>query len=817
MKILKFGGSSVATPETIRTVTGIIRTNYTQGEKFSFVVSAFGGVTDKLLEMAFSAASGNAIFESQWASLKQRHFDTIADLLTSSFLDIAQEKLNTRFDNLLNVLRAIHAIQELTPRTKDYIVSFGERNSAFIIAQFLTQEGIIANYLDARKVILTDDQFGQAQVNIDKTNISIKNWFDHNPGIAVITGFIGANSAGITTTLGRGGSDYSAALFGAALGAERIEIWTDVNGILTADPRAVKDAHTLPEVTYAEAMEMSHFGAKVIYPPTIQPALRANIPIYIRNTFEPDFQGTKISATRQSNSNMITGMASIGQVVLLTLRGSGMVGVPGFAARLFNCLAQGGVNIIMITQGSSEHSISFAVTPQEADKALGLVESTFEVELAQKKVEPIKVEKDLCIMAIIGENIKIRHNISGALFQALGSNGVNVVAIAQGSSELIISVVLHKSDEKKALNAVHETFFSDSVRQIHLFLVGVGLVGKKLLQQIGKQNKTLRKTHQLEICLVGLANSRQMCFAENGIPFDRYTELLSDGEVMDMPSFVKRMGTLNLRNSIFVDATANEHIPLFYESILEKSISISTPNKIAASSGYLQYKRLKTLAKQYHVAYKYETNVGAGLPIITSIQDLVRSGDQILKIEGILSGTLSFIFGAFTEGVKFSNIVKEAKAKGFTEPDPRIDLSGKDVARKIVILAREIGLKVELSDVIIDPVLPPSCSNAPNIDAFFEALEMSNDFFEDLRKKASDQGKVLRMIAKLEDGVCHIGLQEVDSTSPFYALQGGDNMIAITSRRYSPYPLVVRGPGAGASVTAAGVFAEIVGLASNIL
>ena len=810
MKILKFGGSSVATPETIQQVASIIRENYSRGEKFSFVVSAFGGVTDKLLGMAQIASTGDDAFEKEWSQVKQRHLDMVASLLVNGFKKEAEEKVERRFANLLHVLKGIHALREVTPRSKDYIVSFGERNSAYIISRYLSQEGVPANYLDARKVVLTDTNFGGAQVQLEETYQRIRNWFDVQPGLAVITGFIGGTHDGITTTLGRGGSDYTAAIFGAALKADVIEIWTDVNGILTADPRAVKDAHTLLEVTYAEAMEMSHFGAKVIYPPTIQPALRASIPIFIRNTFNPDFEGTKISGSRQPNGNLITGMASIGQVVLLTLRGSGMVGVPGFAGRLFSCLAQGRVNIIMITQGSSEHSISFAVTPSEADLAKALVEEEFDLELTRKVIEPVKIESNLSIVAIIGESIKVRHGISGTLFKALGANGVNVVAIAQGSSELIISVVIHKADEKKALNAMHETFFKESITQVHLFMVGVGLVGKKLLEQIKFQNETLRKEHQIEVCLSGLANSRQMTFSENGISYSNYEEALEAGEAADMATFVKKMAEMNLRNAVFVDATASDAVPVFYESILEKSISISTPNKVAASSSQLQYQRLKKVARRYKVQYAYETNVGAGLPIITTIQDLVRSGDTILKIEGVLSGTLSFIFGAFVDGVKFSEIVKEAKEKGFTEPDPRVDLSGKDVARKIVILAREIGLQMELDDVVIDPVLPENCSNAPDISAFFKELEASDDYFDGLRKKAAQEGKVLRMVAILENKQCHIGLQAVDDSSPFYSLQGGDNMIAITSKRYTPYPLVVRGPGAGADVTAAGVFAEIV-------
>ncbi len=814
MKILKFGGSSVASPDTIRQVAAIVESYYEAGERFGVVVSAMGGVTDALLELADRAASGSD-FTEKLDALRVRHLDAATGLLDGDRLRHTREKFERRFAKLDNILQAVQAIRELTARTKDYIVSFGERNSAFLLSQFLASKGLQAPYLDAANVVITDDRFGGARVRKEDTYARIQAWMAQFPGIPVITGFLGATEDGIRTTLGRGGSDYTAALFGAALDAELIEIWTDVNGILTADPRDVPDARSLKQVTYAEAMEMSHFGAKVIYPPTIRPALEADIPIVIKNTFQPGFEGTRISSVKAPNGQLITGIASIDKVVLLTLRGTGMIGVPGFAARLFSALSAEGVNIIMITQGSSEHAISFAVSPADALPAKAAVDKAFELEIERGIVEPVKMEDDLCIIAIIGESIKNRHNIAGMLFRALGANGVNVVAIAQGSSELIISVVLDRADKRKAVNAVHEMFFSDAITRVHLFVVGTGLVGKELLRQIEAQNPTLIRDHALEIKLCGIANSRRMYFDASGMPIADWPTLLDQGDKSDLAAFVTAMSEMNLRNSVFVDCTAGDRVPAFYGHVLDHSISISTPNKVAASGPLLRFRRLKQLARANNVSYLYETNVGAALPLIATIRDLVRSGDTILKIEGVLSGTLSYIFGAYTADKRFADVVREAKALGFTEPDPREDLKGLDVARKIVILAREAGAAMELSDVESDPILPDACLHAPNVEAFFAELEAAESFFAGHRDAAAQNGCVLRMLATYQDGHCRIGLQEVDASSPFYGLTGGDNMVAITSKRYHTHPLIVRGPGAGAEVTAAGVFAEIITIAKG--
>ncbi len=812
MKVLKFGGSSVATAERIKGVVDILKSYYAQGTYFTVVFSAFGGTTDLLLDMGGLAASGNEAYLVKFDSFRQRHLTAVTELFEADYLTRVMDEVEHNADLLRNLLQGIYLLREASPKTMDLVLSFGERNAAFIIAHALRQAGINANYLDARKIIVTDNNFGSAAVQFEKTYPRIRRYYDEHPEVQVVTGFIGSAEDGFTTTLGRGGSDYTAAIIAAGLQASLVEIWTDVNGVLTADPRLVRRAFTIPVMTYAEAMEMSHFGAKVIYPPTLQPVLRAHIPMAIRNTFNPTFSGTYISDQTDPGGHAVKGISSIAKVSLLTLSGSGMFGVPGTAARLFGSLARSFINIILITQGSSEHAISFAIEPGVAQKARLAVEEEFKFELGAGLIDPVKIEEDLAVVAIIGENMRYRPGIAGRLFQALGKNGINVVAIAQGSSELNISVVIARQDESKALNALHDAFFLSDTVELHLFMVGTGLIGSTLLQQIAKQADYLRDKHDLEIKLVGLANSRRMLLKEDGIPLhDDWNErLMEEGEPTVLATFVNHMKSLNLPNAIFVDNTANAGVAAHYETILDASISISTPNKIATSSFYLQYQRLKTIANRRGVLFLYETNVGAGLPVITTLNDLINSGDEIVSIEGVLSGSLSFMLNSFTEGRRFSEIVREAKRRGFTEPDPREDLSGADVSRKLLILARETGLPMESTAIEIEPVLPATCLEAKDVETFLEKLAAEDGYFESLRQKAATAGKVLRMVARLSAGRASIGLQEVGSESPFYYLSGSDNMIVFVTGRYSDRPLVVRGPGAGAEVTAAGIFAEII-------
>lgn len=826
MKVLKFGGTSVGSPAVISGLIDILKSYHQRGDRFTVVFSAFSKVTDTLLDMAHKASKGDRSYLDVLEKVRLRHLEAIEALLEPANRPDIEAHIAGNFEALGNVLQGIYLLREASARSLDFVVSFGERNSAAIIAHAMSQAGIPSEFLDTRSVVRTDAHFGSAKVDFDETNRLITEHYKTHSKVQVATGFIGSTADGLTTTLGRGGSDYTAAILGAALDASVIEIWTDVDGVLTADPRRVKKAFTLPSMTYREAMEMSHFGAKVIYPPTILPALAKGIPLRIKNTFNPTFEGTYIGenppeeiAVRDSEGGWggaIKGISSINQICLLTLQGSGMFGVPGIAARLFNALAQAGVNIVIITQGSSESSITFAVSPAQAKAAQKAAEKEFSHEIREALIEPLKIETDLSVVAVVGENMRYRPGIAGRLFQALGKNGVNIVAIAQGSSELNISVVVNAMYETKALNAIHESFFLSDTKTVHLYLVGVGLIGSTLLKQIESQSDYLREKRNLEIKVVGMANSRRMVFAENGIALEEWKDALDVGEPFSMLRFTEQMKAFNLPNAIFVDNTASSDVAGFYDQILDASISISTPNKVAASSPYAQYLRLKQLAGRRGVQWRYETNVGAGLPIISTLNDLIHSGDRIVKIEGILSGTLSFIFNTFCapgQQENFSAIVREAKKRGLTEPDPRDDLSGSDVRRKLLILARESGLPLESADVEIEQILPEKCVQAASVDAFFEALEQSDDYFEQMRRTAADNGKVLRFVAKLEDGKAAIVLQQFDTSHPFYFLSGSDNMVVFTTERYRERPLVVRGPGAGAEVTAAGVFAEVIGMA----
>jgi len=809
MRVLKFGGSSVASPERISQIAGILKSYYEQGINFTVVFSAFGGVTDALLTMSKSAAEGDQTYKEHLEAFSQRHKATTSKLLKNGSLQGAISDLEQNHVILKELLHGIYLVKEATPRSMDYVLSFGERNSAYIISQALKQEGINTTYLDARKVIVTDESFGSAKVDFEATSEKINTFYKNTPGVKIVTGFVASTESGLTTTLGRGGSDYTASILASALEAEHVEIWTDVDGVLTSDPRKVKKAFTIPALSYAEAMEMSHFGAKVIYPPTLVPAMAKNIPIYIKNTFKPEFKGTFISKD-SGNGKAIKGISSVSNISLLTLHGSGLFGVPGIAARLFSSLAQAQINVILITQGSSESSISFAVSPEDTFKAKSQVNKEFQYERSSGYIADVKVETDLAVVAVIGENMRSQPGIAGRLFQALGKNGINIVAIAQGSSELNVSVVISNKDEKKALNVLHQAFFLSNTRELNLFMVGVGLIGSTLIRQISEQAAYLEEKHAVEVKVVGMANSRKAVFDTEGLDLDNWKSLLEASEQsMSMRTFIDNIKTLNLSNSIFVDNTADPSIADHYESILDASISISTPNKIATSSSYLQYTRLKNIASKRGVHFMYETNVGAGLPVISTLRDLINSGDRIIKLEAVLSGSLSYIFNNFKGKNSFYDVVKEAQELGLTEPDPRTDLNGIDVKRKIVILAREIGLKIEPEDVKIENILPPSCQEAETIENLFETLKLESAYFEKLKLEAEKSNKVLRMVAQLEAGKAEIKLVAVDKDHAFYSLSGSDNMISFTTERYKERPLVIRGPGAGAEVTSAGVFAEI--------
>lgn len=817
MKVLKFGGTSVATAARIKRVKDIVLETLKEEKKVVVVVSALGGTTDTLINMATLAAQGQESYKEEIDELYYRHRKAADNLFTKDEMRQFLGYLKQKNRNLEKILNGVFLLRELSPRALDIITSYGELVSSYMIAQYIGTCTKNVQHVDSREVIKTDSVFGAANVDFTKTNTALQENLVEAEGIYVAGGFVATNDDNITTTLGRGGSDYTAAIIAAALNAKELEIWTDVDGVMTADPRKVKKAFSLPEMTYEEALEMSHFGAKVIHPPTVQPALDKQIPIRIRNTFNPSFVGTLISHSPENNDHPVKGISSIGNVTLLSVQGSGLIGVTGIAGRLFSALAEQKINIILITQASSEHSICFAVHPKDAQRAKQTIEERFSFEMRANLIDEIVIEEDLSIVAVIGSTMKSTIGISGRLFRALGKNGVNVRAIAQGSSELNISVVINKLDETKALNALHEIFFLSDTKSIHLFLVGIGLIGKTLVQQIEKQAAYLLEKQSLVLKLVAVTNSRKMLFDTNGLPLDTWKkELASKGSKANLNQFVAEMKALNLPNSIFVDCTASAKPITFYKEILASSISIATPNKIANSSSLVNYLEYRKLAQQYNVKFLYETNVGAGLPVIKTLNDLLQSGDEVLKIEAVLSGSLSFIFNSFSGDKKFSAIVKEAKEKGFTEPDPRDDLSGMDVARKVLILSREIGQEIEISDIEVENILPEPCIQAETIDTFFAALAANDDYFTELRDKAAKESKVLRFLATIERDKASVSLKMVDASNPFYSLSGSDNMIVFTTARYKERPLVVKGPGAGAEVTAAGVFAEIISI-SNYL
>jgi bifunctional aspartokinase / homoserine dehydrogenase 1 len=817
MRVLKFGGTSVGSAESMKQVVDILLSYKKKKRGFAVIFSAMSGVTNQLLEVSKKASETHPDYTEQLKQIEQKHIDTVKKLIDVKVQSKVIAHIKMLINELEDLLHGVFLLKELSLRSQDLVLSFGERLSTYIMHEYISQSGIECDFLDARELIKTDNNFGAARINFRTTDKNIREYFKKHKNLQCITGFISSTDKNETTTLGRGGSDYTASVFGAALEADEIEIWTDVDGVMTADPKKVKRAFTLTAISYIEAMEMSHFGAKVIYPPTLQPAFNKKIPISIKNTFNPDFEGTLISEKTKPNDFLIKGISSMDNVALMALEGSGMVGVPGVSARLFGSLAKEKINVILITQASSEYSICFAVDPKDANKAKRVIEEEFQAEISAKKINEIDVEDNLSIIAIIGENMRNTPGISSKLFTAMGKNGINVIAIAQGSSELNLSVVISKTDLSKALNALHEAFFASELKTVNLFVVGLGLIGSTLLKQIQKQSAYLMKENLLKINIIGIANSRKMLIEANGINLNNWKDKLDNSNTKSkLQGFVEEMKSLNLQNTVFVDCTSSSEVIRHYEEVLNGSISIVTPNKLANSGMYKDYQKLQKSARKHGVKFLYETNVGAGLPVINTLKDLKYSGDKIIRIEGILSGTLSYIFNNFKGNKKFSDVVKEAKEKGYTEPDPRDDLNGMDVARKILILSREADVELEFNDVKVENILPVPCRKAKTVDAFFAELEKNNHVFEKMRADADKMNHVLRFIAKLEDGKATVSLQSVDSSHPFYSLSGSDNMIAFTSERYKERPLVIKGPGAGAEVTAAGVFAEIISI-SNYL
>jgi aspartokinase/homoserine dehydrogenase 1 len=743
---------------------------------------------------------------------ERRHLEAVKQLIPvqqqSSILSMIKRACN----EIEDICNGIFLLGELSPRTKDRIVSYGELLSSQIIHAKLQSNDI--KWADARSFIVTNDNHGMAAVDFEATDKKVKEYFADMEGrLFILPGFIAADKNNITTTLGRGGSDYTAAIMAAALNASVLEIWTDVSGMMTADPRAVTATKQIPEISYQEAMELSHFGAKVIYPPTIQPVMNKNIPVWIKNTFAPQDAGTLIKSEAPASADIVRGISSISNLILLSLEGSGMVGIPGFSKRLFEALANASINVILITQASSEHSICVGIEEQHTAKAKDAVDKAFDYEIKLGLIEPLRIEKNLSIIAIVGDSMKNHTGVSGKMFGALGRNGVNIRAIAQGSSERNISAVISTNDVKKAINILHEEFFETTYKQVNVFIAGLGNVGQKLIDQLKNQQKFLQEHLKLQLKITGLANSKKMLFNDDGIDLNNWKELLQQGIPVNLQELSAEIQRKNLRNSVFVDVTANDDIAKIYDGLLQKSISVVACNKVAASSEYDYYKKLKSDAHEYSSLFLFETNVGAGLPVIGTLNDLLRSGDKINNIEAVLSGTLNFVFNNYNGETSFASVVRQAQNEGYTEPDPRLDLSGKDVIRKIMILAREAGEQIEMEGISNNSFMPESCMTG-SVEDFYAAMEKEEAHFKKIFEAAKTAGKKLKFVASYTpstpETIAAVGLQQVDPKSDFYHLYGKDNAVLFYTDRYPENPLVIKGAGAGAEVTASGVFADII-------
>lgn len=816
MKVLKFGGTSVGSSENINKVIKIVN-NASENDAVVVVVSAVGGITDKLMNASSKAISKDLDYKSDFNTLKQQHIEIIDALLTGASLESTKDIILEKLSELEKLLDGIYLINELSPQTTDKLLSFGELMSSLIIFEAMQQEGLNVQLKNSQNLIVTDSNFTNAAVQFEETNANITSYFAHNDKlITILPGFIAKSEDGEITTLGRGGSDYTAAIVASALNVNSLEIWTDVSGMFTTNPKLVKQAKPIQKLSYYEAIELSHFGAKVLYPPTVLPVLSKNIPILIKNTMAPDEDGTLITKNVENGSaNPIKGISNVNGISLLTLQGNGMVGIPGFSKRLFETLAHEKINVIITTQASSEHSICVGVADKDAKLAKLILDKEFENEISLLKIDPLVLEQHLSIVAVIGDRMKNHQGISGNMFSTLGKNNVNIRAIAQGASERNITAVIAEKDVKKALNCLHESFFEVETKQLNLFVIGVGNVGSSLLSQIEKQTSYIQNILKLKINIVGLSNSKHMAFDVSGIELNSWQDVLSKGQKTDPIAFFEKTKALNLRNSICVDVTASAIVAETYAHYLKESIAVIACNKIACSANFKQYKNLKDLSRKYNVPFLFETNVGAGLPVIDTLNHLIASGDRIHSIQAVLSGSLNFIFNNFNSSTTFHDIVKQAQKEGYTEPDPRIDLSGTDVARKLLILARESGYTLDMSDVSNESFLPSGALEAHSVDAFYELIKSKDDAFKTLLTSALDNDAQLKYVASFKDGKANVGLKEIPAGHPFYNLEGKDNIVMFYTDRYNDQPLIIKGAGAGSEVTASGLFADII-RASNI-
>ena len=809
MKVLKFGGTSVGSVDSILSVKKIVEAIE---EPVIVVVSALGGITDKLLNTASMATNGDVGYEREFSEIVTRHLNVIEGVISDKARRIEiQKQVMALLDELGNIYKGVYLINDLSAKTSDTIVSYGERISSLIVSNVINE----AKLFDSRKFIKTVKQFNKHIVDFELTNKLIKETFNPLPKVSLVPGFISTSTEGEVTNLGRGGSDYTASILATALDARRLEIWTDVDGFMTADPRVISSAYVIDRLTFTEAMELCNFGAKVIYPPTIYPVYHKNIPIRILNTFNPTARGTYISKEKIKDEGkaLIKGISSINDTCLITVQGLGMVGVIGVNYRIFKTLAKNGISVFMVSQASSENNTTFAVRNADADLAVKVLDEEFALERAQGDMSDTVAEKDLATVAIVGENMKRTPGIAGKLFGTLGRAGISVIACAQGASETNISFVIKLKYLRKALNSIHDSFFLSEYKVLNLFIAGVGTVGGNLLEQIRIQQLKL-KQNGLKLNVVGIANSKRALFSREGLNLETcIDELKKNGEASSPEHLKDEILKMNIFNSVFVDCTANQAVSDLYEELLNNNVSVVAANKIAASSSYNNYSNLKEIARHRGVKFLFETNVGAGLPIINTMNDLINSGDHILKLESVLSGTLNYIFNTLSADTPFSKAIMMAKEEGYSEPDPRIDLSGKDVIRKLVILTREAGYKVEEEDVQRHLFIPDKYFEG-TLDDFWRNIQELDAEFEEKRQQLETEGKRFRFVAKMENGACEVGLQEVDAHHPFYELEGSNNIIMISTERYHEYPMIIKGYGAGADVTAAGVFADIISIAN---
>ena len=811
MKVMKFGGTSVGSAANIANVKKIISG---VNEPIVVVVSAFKSITDKLLTTSQLAAAGDYSYEREFREIVEQHVTVVCKLdISESQREKLAVEVNKLLDELSNIFKGVFLINDLSPKTSDKIVSYGERLSTLIISYAFSDYEM----LDVTQLIKTDCAFGKHTPDMELSNKLIRNAFENSSKKVLVAGFISTcKTTGEITNLGRGGSDYTAAIFASALDANILEIWSDVDGFMSADPKVINNAHVIESLTFTEATELCNFGAKVIYPPTIFPVYHKNIPIRIKNTFKPDAPGTYIShngETRKSKA-MIKGISSISDSCLITVQGLGMVGIIGVNFRIFRALAKNGISVFLVSQASSENSTSIGVRSADATLAVRVLEEEFEKEISLGSINRVLLETELATVAIVGENMKYTPGIAGKLFETLGKSGISVIACAQGASEVNISFVIKNKYLRKALNSIHDSFFLSEYKALNLFIVGIGTVGGNLIEQIRQQQPKLMEQYALKLNVVGIARGRKALFCREGINLDNYKTELDEKGIPSSPEIL-RDGIINMNifNAVFVDCTASEPVSQIYGDLMSQNISVVTANKVAASSAYDNYIKLKNTARERNIKFLFETNVGAGLPIINTMNSLINSGDKIVKIEAVLSGTLNFIFNTISKDIPFSKAIYLAKKSGYSEPDPRIDLSGMDVVRKLVILTREAGYQVEQADVEKNLFVPQEYFNG-TIEEFWANIRQLDSEFEERRKKLESEHKHLRFVAKYENGKCEVGLQEVGQNHPFYDLEGSNNIIQITTERYNEYPMIIKGYGAGASVTAAGVFSDIISIAN---